>query len=267
MPVVGPESMLVDFSLLPPPTEVVPFTPGGRNSQPLNIAIREDGPPTVIDFVRGSDLSVPLTLRLEEVGFSGNRSPWASGQFAISNSGLISLPAGQARGRITISMASDPFREADQQSTLRLRDADLASSELAVVNLTLQDDDQRNFEAQLPANTIAFALSQAVISEADPAMQIDLVRFNPSNERVEVGFVVSDITATEGRDYFAPGSYALSFGPGQRSARLLIPLVQDAEVEGDESFVVELSTASSSNLIDVNHRLVVTIRDDETQAP
>ena len=45
-------------------------------------------------------------------------------------------------------------------------------------------------------------------------MQIDLVRFNPSNERVEVGFMVSDITATEGRDYFAPGSYALSFGPG-----------------------------------------------------
>jgi serine/threonine protein kinase len=267
MPVVGPESMLVDFSLLPPPTEIVPFTPGGRNSQPLNITVREDGPPTVIDFVRGSDLSVPLTLRLEEVGFSGNRSPWASGQFAISNSGMISFPAGQARGRITISMASDPFREADQQSTLRLRDADLASSELAVVNLTLQDDDQRSFEAQLPANTIAFALSQAVISESDPAMQIDLVRFNPSNERVEVGFVVSDITATEGRDYFAPGSYALSFGPGQRSARLLIPLVQDAEVEGDESFVVELSTASSSNLIDVNHRLVVTIRDDETQAP
>ena len=33
MPVVGPESMLVDFSLLPPPTEVVPFTPGGRNSR------------------------------------------------------------------------------------------------------------------------------------------------------------------------------------------------------------------------------------------
>jgi serine/threonine protein kinase len=267
MPVVGPESMLVDFSLLPPPTEVVPFTPGGRNSQPLNITIREDGPPTVIDFVRGSGLSVPLTLRLEEVGFSGNRSPWGSGQFEISNSGLITLPAGQARGRITISMASDSFREADQQSTLRLRDADLASSELAVVNLTLQDDDQRSFEEQLPANTIAFALSQAVISEADPAMQIDLVRFNPSNERVDVGFVVSDITATEGRDYFAPGSYALSFGPGQRSARLLIPLVQDAEVEGDESFVVELSTASSSNLIDVNHRLVVTIRDDETQAP
>jgi hypothetical protein len=264
---VGPESMLVDFSNLPTPTEIIPFSPGSGSRQPVNIAIREDGPRVIIDFVRGSNLAVPMNLRLEEVGFSGNRSPWAAGQFALSNSGLIHFPAGQARGRVTLTMASDPLREADQQSTLRLREAEFADSELAVLNVTLEDDDQRVFEAHLPMNTIAFAANQASIRETDPAVQIDLVRFNPDSSPIEVRFTVSDITATEGEDYFAPGNNTITFGPGQRAARLLVPLVQDAEVEGDEAFVVELASDADNAAIDVYRRIVVMIRDDEPQSP
>lgn len=266
-PVAGPDPMLVNFAALPPPTEIVPFTPGGRAGTPINIAIREDSSDVVIDFVRGSGLAVPITLRLEEVGFSGNRSPWASGQYALSNSGLIHFPAGQSRGRVTLTMASDPLREPDQQSTLRLREADFADSELAVINLTLEDDDQRSFESRLPLNSVAFAASQASVSEKDPAVQIDLIRHNPDRQPIEVFYSVSDITATEGMDYFAPGSYSVTFGPGQRSARLLVPLVQDADLEGDETFVVELATAPNAGASDIYSRIVVTIRDDETQTP
>ena len=265
-PVVGPESMLVDFSTLPPATEIIPFSPGGGTSKPVNIAIREDGPNVIIDFVRGSNLATPMNLRLEEVGFSGNRSPWAGGQFALSNAGLIHFPAGQARGRVTLTMASDPLREADQQSTLRLREADFPDSELAIINVLLEDDDRRSFESRLPTNTIAFASKQAAIRETDPAVQIDLVRFNPDNSPLIIEYTVSDITATEGEDYFAPGGHSITFGPGQRSARLLVPLVQDVAIEGDETFVVELVGDRPSRAIDVNRHIVVTIRDDESQS-
>lgn len=267
IPLAGPDPMLVDFSALPPPTEVIPFSPSGRNPTPVNMTVREDGPVVIIDFVRGSNLSVPMTLRLEEVGFSGNRSPWASGQYALSNSGLVQFSAGQARGRISLTMASDPLREADQQSTLRLRDAGFADSELAIVNVTLEDDDQRAFEARLPVNTVAFAASQASVREMDPAVQIDLVRFNPDNSQVVVGFTVSDLTANDGQDYFGPGDQTISFGPGQRSARLLVPLVQDSEVEGDEDFIIELNSGEDNRAIDVYRRIVVTIRDDDLQTP
>ena len=266
-PVAGPDPMLVDFAALPPPTEIIPFTPGGRAGPPVNIAIREDSSDIVIDFVRGSGLAVPMTLRLEEVGFSGNHSPWASGQYALSNSGLIHFPAGQSRGRVTLTMASDPLREADQQSTLRLRQAEFADSELAIINVTLEDDDQRAFESRLPPNTVSFASSQAAVRETDPAVQIDLIRHNPDRQPIEVEYSVSDITATEGMDYFAPGSYSITFGPGQRSARLLVPLVQDADVEGDEAFVVELAADPNSGASDIHRRIVVTIRDDETPNP
>ena len=265
-PLVGPDSRLVDFSTLPPPTEIIPFSPGGGSPRPVNIAIREDGPDVIVDFVRGSNLATPMNLRLEEVGFSGNRSPWAAGQFALSNSGLIHFPAGQARGRVTITMASDPLREADQLSTLRLREADFAGSELAIVNVRLEDDDRRTFESRIPRNTIAFSASQASISESDPAVQIDLVRFNPDNTPLVIEFTVSDISATEGEDYFAPGGNSITFGPGQRSARLLVPLVQDADLEGDETFVVELSGIPGAPVVDVNRSIVIMIRDDETQS-
>ncbi len=233
--------------------------------QNFKTRLREDDGPVTVDFIRGGGLDLPLALKLDEVGFSGNRSPWAAQQYAISNEGIVRFPAGQERSRIVLTMASDPLREADQLSTLRLRELDSAASEMAVIYLTLEDDDQRAFEAKLPVNTIAFAASQASIRETDPAVQIDLVRFNPDNSRAVVAYTVSDVTATEGEDYFAPGDNSITFGPGQRSARILIPLVQDSLVEGDEAFVLELDTSAQISVDDVYQRIVVLIRDDEPQ--
>ncbi|MCP4299507.1 MAG: protein kinase [Gammaproteobacteria bacterium] len=266
-PTETPPEPLIDFSTLPPANVEVPFTMGKVAATNFKAGLREDGRPVIVDFVRNSGLGVALTLKLDEVGFSGNRSPWASGQYTISNSGLVRFPAGQDRSRITLTMASDPLREADQVSTLRLREVDSAESELAVIYLTLEDDDRRTFEALLPTNQIAFATSQASIRETDPAVQIDLVRFNPDDSRVVAEYTVDDVTATEGEDYFAPGSYSVTFGPGQRSARLLIPLVQDTLLEGDEAFVIELVGSNDVAIKNVYQRIVVMIRDDETQSP
>lgn len=264
-PAVGPLSNTVDFSTLPPATLEVPIERRYGTQEAVDINVREDGAPVIVDFVRTADLGRALQLRLDEVGFSGNRSPWASGQFAYSNGGIVNLPAGQARGRIVLTMASDPLREADQVSTLRLRDVDSTDAAYALLSVTLQDDDQRRFEAQLEPNTIAFAASQAFIRETDPAVQIDLVRFNPDDTTVTATFTVTDITATEGEDYFAPNASSVRFGPGQRSARLLIPLVQDNLVEGDEAFIMQLIGPSATAESGVYQRIAVIIRDDEPQ--
>ena len=258
---------LVDFSLLPPADLEVPFSMGGVSSTDFRVRLREDSGPVYVDFLRSNGVDLPLTLKLDEVGFSGNRSPWAAKQYAFSNDGIVHFPIGQDRSRIVLTMASDPLREADQLSTLRLRELDSVASELAVINVTLEDDDQRAFEGQLPINTIAFATSQASIRETDPAVQIDLVRFNPDESQAVIAYTVSDVTATEGEDYFAPGNKTVTFGPGQRSARLLIPLVQDSLVEGDEAFVIELEQLERLAVDDVYQRIVILIRDDEPQIP
>ena len=228
-----------------------------------SLTLREDGRAVIVDIIRPEPLELPMTLKFEEIGFSGNRSPWRSGQFEISNGGYVEFLAGESRARLTLSMASDDRREADQMSTLKLREADTAAVALATIDLVLEDDDQRRFEAELPANTVAFAVGQVSVRERDPAVQVDLVRFNPDNTRLVVSTRVIDITASAGADFFPPGNGFVVFGPGQRSARILIPLVQDAEVEGDEAFVVELTADSTSQQEGVHNRVAVMIRDDD----
>ena len=89
------------------------------------------------------------------------------------------------------------------------------------------------------------------------------MRFNPDDTPITVGFSVEDLTATEGEDYFGPGSFTISFAPGQRSARLLIPLVQDSRAEGDEAFVVKLNVDPATQPVNVTPNVAVMIRDDE----
>jgi serine/threonine protein kinase len=254
---------LVDFSLLPAPSAEVFVDIYGSDIGATIVTLREDRGSATVDIVR-KDAAQALTLRLEEVGFSGNRSPWASGQFSVSNSEKIEFPVGQHRARLVLEMSSDSLREADQQSSLRVRSVDTAASELATITVNLQDDDQRQFEATLPPNTVAFAVSQISVRERDPAVQIDVLRFNPDNTSLVVNYILRDITATQGEDYFAPGNVTVEFGPGQRSARLLIPLVQDFIFEDNEAFSVELPISESTVDADVYLRTAVIIRDDDS---
>lgn len=255
---------VIDFSTLPPADVQVSLVQTGNGRKPVEIRLREDSAPVTVDLMRTGALELPLRLRLEEVAYSGNRSPWAAGQYALSSGAVIEIPAGQDRARVTLTMAGDPLREADQVSTLRVRQAESTRTQFAALEVILEDDDQRDFEARLPTNTIAFAVSQVSIRERDPAVQVDVLRFNPDAQPVVVGFAVRGITATEGEDYFSPSGYSISFGPRQRSARLLIPLVQDSIYEGDEAFTVELASKDEGLPNDVFQRIVVMIRDDES---
>jgi hypothetical protein len=80
-----------------------------------------------------------------------------------------------------------------------------------------------------------------------------------------IGFTISDITATEGVDYFAPDRDAISFRAGEDTVRLLIPLVQDFATEGNESFVLRLGEAAGISSMEGQQTAIVTIRDDEPQ--
>jgi hypothetical protein len=250
-------------AVLPPADVEVSLNNTTAEPTPVTVTLREDGGPTLVDVRRSGNLDLPLRLRVEEVGYTGNRSPWASGQYTIANDGNIEMSAGQDRARLSLEMSSDTLRESDQISTIRVRSPDSTTTQYATLEVELEDDDQRSFESGLPVNTVGFATSQIAVRESDPVVQIDVSRFNPDDTQIVIGYRVGDIAAKEGEDYFAPGGYSVSFGPGQRSARLLIPLVQDSLREGDEAFIVELATRDQEDVPDVFQRIVVTIRDDD----
>ncbi len=260
-----PQEVLVDFSNLPIATIVVPLAYSGSALTETDLYIREDRQAAIVDLVRTSNIDQNLVVRIEEVAFSGNRSPWAAGQYQISDDSIARFPPGQDRARFTISMTPDPLREPDREVSLVVREYGDSQSELAMINLHLEDDDQRRFESELLQNVVAFAVGQVSVSEGENAVQIDFVRFNPDQTTVTVEYTLRDVTATEGDDYFAPSSNTIEFGPGQRSARILIPLVQDSDLESDEAFVLEMPDlqleVSNANIF---RRIAVMIRDDDS---
>ena len=253
----------IDFAALLPPTMTVGLAAAGKFTSEVELTLREDSDAATIDLVRMHKILESYSVLLEEVDFNGNQSARESGQYQIANDGLLEFAAGQSRARTTISMRSDSQREPDRQVTIRIREADNAASELARIKLSLEDDDQRAFESGLPKNTIAFTVSQMSVREADAAVQIDVTRFQADHTAVEASYVVRDVTATAGEDYFPPGPTIVNFGRGQRSARIFIPLVQDAAAEGDETFTIELVNTAPQADPDIYQRITVIIRDDD----
>jgi serine/threonine protein kinase len=253
----------VDVSTLPPPTAVLPFADPDSSRAAIDLTVREGAEDVVVELVRLSGIGEPLSVRLHELRYSGNRSPLESGRYRLSNDGIATFDPGQSRARITISMASDGIRQPDGQATLLLRNMEDAESNLATINLYLEDGDQRSFESTLPQDTVGFAVSRMYVNERDAAVQIDVLRLNPGNSELEVRYYVRDGSATEGEDFFVPGATGLIFAPGQRSARLLIPLVQDSIVEPDETFSLELLTDTDESQANIYRRIEVIIRDDD----
>ena len=229
-----------------------------------SVTLREDGDAGIVDLVRGGDLAVPYSVRFVETATSGNQSAWESGQYQFANDGLLVFDAGQPRARIELTMRSNPVREPDRDVTVSVVDADDSDVVLASIRLTLEDDDQRSFEASLAPNTVGFAVNQVSVREFDPAVQVDVIRYRADNTAVEVSYTLTDVTATEGQDYFAPGISEVYFGPGQRTARILIPLGQDARPEQDEAFMLELDTPDAPANSEIYRQIAVMIRDDDS---
>jgi len=90
-----------------------------------------------------------------------------------------------------------------------------------------------------------------------------VMRYQPDNEPATVSYVVRDGTAKAGEDYFPPGVMTVNFDRGQRSARILIPLVQDTDSELVETFTLELVGRGSQTDLDIYQRIAVMIRDDD----
>ena len=253
----------IDWSSLPAPDIVVTLAGENSAASSIELTIREDNGPAIIDFIR-DDVTGVLTLVLSETDFSGSGSPLEAGLYTIENGGELTFEIGQDRARTEISMRSNPVREADRDVSLQARAATAEDSVLATIQLTLEDDDQRAFEASLPPNTVAFAVSQISVQESDPAAQIDVVRYRADNTTLEVPYELVDVTASEGQDYFAPAIGVVEFAPGQRTARILIPLGQDARPEDDEAFMLELQDQTAPAEARLFSQIAVMIRDDDT---
>ena len=105
-------------------------------------------------------------------------------------------------------------------------------------------------------------------SEAAGSVQICVVPSAPSTQRITVQVATADGTATAPDDYVShSGTVALQ--PQQQRACFTVTLVDDAEVEGDETFTVRLSNPVNATLGVARAVATLTIvdNDDANVAP
>ena len=113
----------------------------------------------------------------------------------------------------------------------------------------------------------SLAVSDATIIEGNTGIRYASVAVSldaPSNRTVTVNYGTANGTALAGSDYQA-ASGKLTFAPGQISKTILVPVIGDVLLEGDERFFVDLKGAKNAKIADGHG--VVTIADDDDHRP
>src|SRR6185369_10231059 len=109
---------------------------------------------------------------------------------------------------------------------------------------------------------IAFTSAAYAAAENGGNAVINLIRTNGSAGTVGVTFFTGDGTANVGFDYVAT-SGTVSFGNGETNKDIVVPILDDAFVEGNETFLITLTNATGGATIAGTNTAAVTILEND----
>ena len=177
----------------------------------------------------------------------------------------LEFPPGENSKIIEVPITDDPAVENPEQFSVilfsprsspkpRYSDPDLLTTTTTV---NILDNDGTN-------GTIGFASPNYSINESPQlnpdtsgAVTLTVTRSGDTTRQVAVNFATAPVTATENIDYQGTQG-TLVFQPGDTAKTITIPVFNDTESEGDETFRVNLSPSFGGT-----STATVTIRDDD----
>ena len=169
-------------------------------------------------------------------------------------SGRLTITAGALTTTITIPITDDLALEGEETlfvTLQNLRGASFGGQGSATV--TIHDNDQP---------TIGLSSTTYTVTE-DSGAAVVIVQRNPPHGLlpVTVAYQTADGSAQTATDYQG-GNGLLTIPAGSSAISLTIPLIDDGVIEGDEHFVLALSTATNAQL-QAPVTATITIVDDE----
>jgi uncharacterized delta-60 repeat protein len=144
------------------------------------------------------------------------------------------------------------------------RSATFSGGRLIVGGYAFNDPYSRFALAVYPTGeqrAVGFAAAQATAPESTNAATLTITLSQTAAQTVTVQYAATGGTATNGQDYTLPTG-TLTFAPGQTTQRLVVPLINDAADEPDESVVIALSSPSNA-VLGGTPSLTLTISDDD----
>ena len=180
--------------------------------------------------------SLPVTFYFSVVGDSATEVS----DYTVPTNKRVTMEAGSTEGSFSIPIINDNRHEGNEKFKIRLsflNGATFKEGEPTLeVIVTIVDDEK-------PA--VILPTTELTPTEDDSNIEISVTLAGPSNRSFTVSYVTADVTATMGEDYtYKQG--VLSFTPGTTEKSITIPILEDSNHEGEETFEVQFTISIGS---------------------
>ncbi|HKE60428.1 MAG TPA: Calx-beta domain-containing protein, partial [Pyrinomonadaceae bacterium] len=193
-----------------------------------------------------------------------------AGSDYVATSGTLTFDPLTRTKTITVLVNGDLVQEGNELFVLNLSNIVNASNTTYQTNASILDDD---------APGLRFGAGSYSVNEADGRATLTVTRKGDTSGTATVNYQTldlsnsircDDIMTLPGRAFarcdYATSLDTLTFGPGVTERTFTIPIINDAHVEGPESFQVSLSSATGAPLQSPSSVFVNIVDDDLTVA-
>ena len=174
--------------------------------------------------------------------------------FTATGPTTLTFSAGTTTQTFTVPVLGDTLSEANETLLVNLTSATNATISDAQGVGTITDDDGA---PSLSINDVTVTEGNSGTTSATFTVTLSPA----SGQAVTVAAQTANSTATSGSDYTATGPTTLTFSAGTTTQTFTVPVVGDTTDEVDETFVVNLTSATAATISDAQG--VGTITDDD----
>jgi ribosomal protein L35AE/L33A len=185
---------------------------------------------------------------------TADSSATAPSDYSAAGPTTLTFAAGVTTQSFAVAVAGDALNEANETFFVNLTSAVNASIADAQGLGTITDDD-----ASPSISTSDAAVTEGHSGPTNATFTVTLSA--PSGQVVTVSALTADATAAAGSDYTTTGPATITFPVGSTSQTIAVPVLGDASDEVDETFVLNLTSATNAGIADAQG--VGTITDDD----
>lgn len=236
-------------------TEVAP---GTLQFDPASVTVNEPDGTVSLTVTRtdGADGDVGVSFA------SSDGSATAGLDFAAVGDTLTWADGDSAAKTITVPILDDAEVETDETFDLTLSaptgNATVGSADTATVTIVSDD-----LPPEPLPGTLQFDPASATVDETAGTVTLSVTRTGGDDGEVGVSFATANGTASAGADFTA-GAGTLTWGDGDVAAKTItVPILDDSEVEPDETFAVDLSAPTGGATLGSAGAATVTIVSDD----
>lgn len=212
------------------------------------VSVAESAGTVSINVTRTGTLTLTNT-----VPYSFKAGSATAADYTATN-GLLTFLPNETNKTIVASIINDSLIETNETFTLTLGTptggAVIGGTNIATITITENDV------------AVAWLATSGSVWEDQTNITLTVKRTGATNGTVSVDYATADLTATDGADY-TNTSGTLTFTNGVTSLTVTIPIVEDTNVESNETFKVTLSNVSGG-VISGTNAYIATIREDDS---